>query len=132
MNADYICPKCGGYLKVKHHIILLTKNSKGDSALVLLSPEVGDYSFKIHPSVKIADGEHTNFICPICYENLNSEDLDKNLARLTRIDENGHKSDVVFSQIKGEKCTFKITEHGIEAYGDHTENYLNHFGLQSE
>jgi len=132
MKADYICPKCHGHLKVKTSIILLTKNSKGDSALVLLSPEIGDYSFTIHPSVKIAEGEHTNFICPICYENLNTDDLDRNLAKLIRIDENNHRSEVVFSQIKGEKCTFKINEGGIEAFGDDTRNYLNHFGLQSE
>ncbi|NLA23995.1 MAG: hypothetical protein GX879_03420 [Bacteroidales bacterium] len=130
MNADYICPKCNGHLKVRHHIILLTKNDKGDSALVLLHPEVGDYTFKIHPSSKFTEGDHSNFICPICYENLNTDDIDKNLAKLIRIDQDGRKVAIVFSQIRGEKCTFKISDHGIEAYGEDTDNYLNYFGLK--
>jgi hypothetical protein len=130
MNCDYICPKCHGHLKVKNSIIFLTKNSKGDSALVLLNPEVGNYNFHIHSSVEITEGEHTNFVCPICYENLNTDDLDNNLAKVIRIDSEGKKSDIIFSQIKGEECTFIVSDNTFEAYGDHTKNYMNHFGLK--
>ena len=130
MNSDYICPKCQGHLKVKNSIIFLTKNTKGDSALVLLNPEVGNYNFHIHASVEITEGEHSNFVCPICYENLNTEDLDNNLAKVIRIDENGKRSDIIFSQVKGEECTFIVSDNKFEAYGDHTQNYMNHFGLK--
>lgn len=127
MKSNYICPKCHGHLRVKNSIIFLTKDSKGHSALVLLDAEIGNYNFHMHPSVEIAEGEHTNFVCPICYENLNTDDLDKNLAKVIRIDKNNVKSEIVFSQIKGENCTFIITDKDIEAYGNHSDNYLEHF-----
>jgi hypothetical protein len=130
MKSDYICPKCNGHLRVRNSIIFLTKDNSGHSGLVLLSPEVGDYSFHMHKSVEIADGEHTNFICPICYENLNSDDLNQNLAKVIRVDEKGKMSEIIFSQIKGEKCTFIVSDDNIEAFGDHTQNYLDHFGVK--
>jgi hypothetical protein len=121
---NYICPKCRGYLSIGNEIIFLTKNKKGDSALVLLSSEIGDYSFRKNDKVDFDAGDHTNFICPICYENLNAEEYDKNLAKVIAIDDDGKESDVVFSKVLGEKCTYSIYKKGIEAFGDHKDNYF--------
>lgn len=121
---DYICPKCQGHLSIDNEIIFLTKNKKGDSAIVLLSAELGDYSFRKNTNVDFAEGDHVNFICPICYENLNADDVDDNLARVFMVDEEGQKHNVVFSKVLGEKCTYAINEKGIDSFGDHKDNYL--------
>ncbi|MBN2777744.1 MAG: hypothetical protein JXR36_08880 [Bacteroidales bacterium] len=121
---NYICPKCGGHLSIDNEIIFLTKNNKGDSALVLLSAEIGNYSFRKNDKVNFAAGDHVNFICPICYENLNAEEYDNNLAKVIMIDEDGKESNIVFSKILGEKATYSIHEKGVDAFGDHKDNYL--------
>ncbi|MDY0315714.1 MAG: hypothetical protein RBR32_11630, partial [Bacteroidales bacterium] len=77
---NYICPKCGGYLSIDNEIVFLTKNNKGNSAIVLLNAELGNYSFRKNTNVDFKEGDHVNFICPICYENLNAENVDDNLA----------------------------------------------------
>ncbi len=120
----YVCPKCGGFLNIDDEIIFLTKNNKGDSALVLLSTEIGDYSFRKNTEANFNDGDHVNFICPICYENLNAEEYDKNLAQVIMIDEKGKESNIVFSKILGEKATYSIHEKGVDAFGDHQDTYI--------
>ncbi len=121
---NYVCPKCDGLLSIDKEIIFLTKNNKGDSALVLLSTKIGDYSFRKNSGVNFNDGDHVNFICPICYENLNADKYDKNLAQVVMVDEKGKESNIVFSKILGEKATYSIHEKGIEAFGDHKDNYI--------
>jgi hypothetical protein len=122
---DYICPKCRGHLSIDNEIIFLTKNNKEDSAIVLLSAEIGDYSFRKNPNVDFEPGDHVNFICPICYENLNAEEYDANLAKVIMIDENGKEVDVVFSKILGEKCTYSVHENGVKAYGADKGTYMD-------
>lgn len=120
----YVCPKCGGFLNIDDEIIFLTKNNKGDSALVLLSTEIGDYSFRKNSESNFKEGDHVNFICPICYENLNAEEYDKNLAQVIMVDEDGKESNIVFSKILGEKATYSIHEKGVDAFGDHKDTYM--------
>jgi hypothetical protein len=122
---DYICPKCRGHLSIDNEIIFLTKNNKGDSAIVLLSAELGDYSFRKNPKVDFQSGDHVNFICPICYENLNAEEYDDNLAKIIMIDDSGNESNIIFSKVLGEKCTYSIDNKGIEAFGKDKDTYLN-------
>ncbi len=132
MNKSYICPHCKGHLMIDKDIIFLTKTKQGESGLVLISPEIGDYSYKSHPSVKYKDGDHVNFICPICYENLDAKEYEsKNLAKIYMIDEKGKQHSIVFSKIKGEKCTYKISDDTFEAYGKNSGDYLNYFGETS-
>jgi hypothetical protein len=121
---DYICPKCQGHLSIDNEIIFLTKNNKGDSAIVLLSAELGDYSFRKNPNVDFAEGDHVNFICPICYENLNADNIDDNLAQITMVDEAGVQHDIIFSKVLGEKCTYALSDKGMDSFGDHKENYM--------
>jgi len=132
MNKSYICPHCKGHLRIDKDIIFLTKTKSGESALVLISPEIGDYNYKSHPSAKFEDGDHVNFICPICYENLDAQEFEtKNLAKILMIDEDGKQHSVVFSKIKGEKCTYKVSDDTFEAYGKNSGDYLNFFGETS-
>lgn len=132
MNKSYICPHCRGHLKIDKDIIFLTKTKSGASGLVLISPEIGNYTYKSHPSVKYADGDHINFICPICYENLDAKEFESaNLAKIFMVDEKGKQYSVVFSKIKGEKCTYKVSDDTFEAYGKNSGEYMNHFGQTS-
>ncbi|MDD3876253.1 MAG: hypothetical protein PHT69_06500 [Bacteroidales bacterium] len=132
MSKNYICPHCKGQLMIEKDIIFLTKTKSGASGLVLISPEIGDYSYKSHPSVKYKDGDHVNFICPICYENLDAKEYEtKNLAKIYMIDENGKQHNIVFSKIKGQKCTYKISDDTFEAYGKNSGEYMNFFGESS-
>ena len=121
---NYVCPKCAGLLNIEKEIIFLTKNKKGDSALVLLSTEIADYSFRKNEGVNFNAGDHVNFICPICYENLNAEEYDENLAQVIMIDEKGKESNIVFSKVLGEKCTYSIHDKGVEAFGDHQDTCI--------
>lgn len=124
---NYICPKCKGYLSIGNEIIFLTKNDSGKSAIVLLSSELGDYSFRKNDNVDFKSGDHVNFICPICYENLNAEEYDKNLAKITMIDKDNNAKDIVFSKVLGEKCTYSIHEKGFEAFGNNQDTYMDLF-----
>jgi len=132
MHSSYICPHCDGHLKIDKDIIFLTKTKNGDSGLVLISPEIGDYNYKSHPSVNYAEGDHVNFICPICYENLDAKEYgNENLAKIIMIDESGKRFNIVFSKVKGQKCTYKVSEDSFEAFGKNSGEYLNYFGESS-
>ncbi len=124
---NYICPKCGGYLSIDNEIVFLTKNNKGNSALVLLSAELGNYSFRKNTNVNFQEGDHVNFICPICYENLNADNLDNNLACIKMVDEQGNAKKIMFSKVLGEKCTYAVSESGIDSFGDDKDTYSNKF-----
>jgi len=127
--TNFICPHCKGHLRVSNSIIFLTKTTKGKSGLVLISPELGDYSVKMHPTMNnFEEGEVVNFICPICYENLDAEEYDNNLAKIIMQEEDGKESIIVFSKIVGEKCTYQVTEGGVKPFGEHSGEYSSAFG----
>ncbi len=127
--TNFLCPHCRGHLRVYNSIIFLTKTTKGKSALLLINPELGNYSVKMHPSYDhFAEGEVVNFICPICYENLDAEEFDKNLAKIIMQEDDGKESIIVFSKIVGEKCTYQITQEGVTSFGKDKTEYESLFG----
>ncbi|HOY32160.1 MAG TPA: hypothetical protein PKW80_09800 [Bacteroidales bacterium] len=129
MKTNFLCPHCRGHLRVSNSIIFLTKTNKGKSGLLLVSPELGDYNVKVHPEYNnFEEGEIVNFICPICYENLDAKEYDKNLAKIIMKEEDGKESTIVFSKITGEKCTYKIYQGTISSYGTDAEGYKSIFG----
>ena len=122
---NYVCPKCRGFLSIDNEIVFLTKNNQGDSSILILSSELGDYGLRKNPAVNFEEGDHVNFICPICYKDLNAEEYNSNLAKVIMIDENNEEKDIIFSKIRGEKCTYSIHEKGVDAFGDHKDTYLD-------
>ncbi len=50
------------------------------------------------------------------------------LAMLVMVDDNGKQYSVYFSEIAGEKCTYSLSQQGVEAYGDDASLYMNFFG----
>jgi hypothetical protein len=119
---DFLCPKCKEHIRVGDNIIFKVKNSKKQSALLLLSPQIGNYGSIKHPSFEIQQGEYLEFFCPLCNASLMS-DIDKNLARVIQYDESGKANDVYFSQIFGEHSTFATNGEAVHVAGEDAGKY---------
>lgn len=125
---EYICPKCNGYLKVNVKIIFIALKENGKKGIILLNPDLGDYKRIAHSSMKLKDGERLTFLCPICQSDLSANEINRNLARIIMTDENGTEYKILFSEVQGEKCTYRICKKEIEAFGEDSSTYLNYFG----
>jgi len=119
---DFLCPKCREHIRVGDNIIFKVKNSKKQSALLLLSPQIGNYTSVKHPSFEIQTGVHLEFYCPLCNASLMS-DIHKNLARVIQYDETGKSNDVYFSQIVGEHSTFATNGESVHVTGEDAGKY---------
>jgi hypothetical protein len=119
---DFLCPKCREHIRVGDNIIFKVKNSKKQSALLLLSPQIGNYTSVKHPSFLIQKDEYLEFFCPLCSASLTS-DIHKNLARLILNDESGKNTDVYFSQIVGEQSTFETDGESVHVAGADAGKY---------
>ncbi len=131
-NNEYICPKCKGYLKVNVKIIFIARKDDGKTGLILLNPELGDYKRIVHNSLEIKEGERITFLCPLCHADLSANDINKNLARIIMTDKNGTEYKILFSEVQGEKCTYRISKKEVEAYGEDSSQYMNYFGSGPE
>lgn len=119
---DFICPECSGHIRVGDHIIFRVRNKEKQTALLLLSPQIGNYSSIKHPSFKFSPGEKLDFFCPLCSKSLKS-DIHENLARVTMIDETGKQFDVYFSQVAGEHSTYKTDGVSVQSAGEDAGKY---------
>jgi hypothetical protein len=119
---NFLCPKCREHIRVDDHIIFKVKNSKKQSALLLLSPHIGNYTSIKHPSFEIKTGEYLEFYCPLCNASLMS-DIHKNLAHVILSDETGKSNDVYFSQIVGEHSTFETDGESVHIAGGDSGRY---------
>ena len=123
MKTNYLCPKCKGFLNVGENVIFSTRNKNHDVGLVLLHQELGNYKVIKHPDYNYEEGECLEFFCPICHKNLSTGDKEK-LVGIIMVDEN-KTYNVLFSQIAGEKSTYKIIGDNVEAFGTHKHKYLD-------
>ncbi len=121
---DFLCPKCREHLRVGDNIIFKVKNSKKQSALLLLNPQIGNYTSIKHPAFEIQTGEYLEHYCPLCNAPLIS-DIHKNLAHVILIDENGKSNDIYFSQIVGEHSTFETDGESVQATGEDAGKYTS-------
>jgi len=128
MKTHFICPGCKGYLDVGDQIVLAAITQNNDAGLILLSPELGNYTVKTNLLFKINIGEKYDFYCPVCHEKL-ATDLHDNLSRVILVDENNINYEILFSKIAGEKSTYKIVGESLEIFGDHKSKYLNFINL---
>jgi len=128
MKNDFICPHCKSYLNVGEYIILSAETNHNDSGLILMNPELGNYSVIKNENFKISEGEKYDFFCPVCHEKL-AADIHDNLSHILMIDEKGHEYEILFSRIAGEKGTYKIIGESVEIFGDHHSNYIDFINL---
>jgi len=132
MAVEYLCKACRGHLNVKTSIVLsATKINSSKRGLVYLNPELGNYTKTTHPSFQLEEGAEYMINCPICHSQLNSMRY-PHLIRIIMIDDNGKEYDIYFSGIVGEKCTYKISETGIEKTGPDAHLYDKYFDVPDE
>jgi len=131
MATEYQCKACRGVLNVKTSIVLSamseTSSKKG---LFYLNPELGNYTVTTHPSFKMEEGEEYQIKCPICHAHLNSLKYN-HLVRIIMV-EDGKEYDIYFSDIVGEKCTYKISGSGVEKIGPDSVKYDKYFDVPEE
>lgn len=114
---DFMCPKCKGHLRVGDNIIFKVKNDNKENGLILLSPQIGNYTSVKHPSFEYRRGELVDFYCPLCGKSLKS-DIHENLALVLMKDEEGKSFVVYFSQVAGEHSTFEVEGDSLRAAGE--------------
>jgi transcription initiation factor IIE alpha subunit len=119
---DFLCPKCKGHLRVGDHIIFKVKNNLKQSALMLLSPQIGNYSSVKHPSFEFNQGEVLEFYCPLCNASLKS-DIHQNLALILMKDETRKGYAVYFSQVAGEHSTYETDGEAVRVTGENAGLY---------
>ena len=124
MGTSFLCPKCSGHLKVGDSVVFSTRTKEGQVGLVLLSPQLGNYKVKNHPSFDFEVGDYVEFFCPLCQVQLTSE-KNENLAKVIMIDDELKEYEILFSKIAGEKCTYKIVGGNVEEFGKDSSRYLD-------
>jgi hypothetical protein len=132
MAIEYLCKACRGHLNVKTSIVLsATKINSSKRGLIYLNPDMGDYTKTTHPSFQLEEGSEYIINCPICHSQLNSLKY-PHLVRIIMKDEDGKESDIYFSGIVGEKCTFKLSDSGVEKTGPDAKLYDKYFDVPDE
>ncbi len=119
---DFLCPECNEYLRVGENVIFKVKNSRKQSCLMLLSPQIGNYTSHKHNSFEIKKGELLEFYCPLCNASLISE-IDKNLVHVILQDEKEQFHNVYFSRIVGEHSTFETDGDSLHVEGEDAGRY---------
>ncbi len=129
---EYLCKACRGHLKVKTSIVLSAqKKGSTERGLVLLDSELGNYSKTTHPTFTINEGQEYIYTCPICHSLLNSAKY-AHLVRIIMIDDDKKEYDIYFSEIAGEKCTYKLGKGEVEAKGSDVKLYNKYFDIPEE
>lgn len=127
-EKNFLCPNCRSQLVPNKKIVLIARPESGHAGLLLLSPKLGEYTATTHSAFTLHDGQKVDISCPVCHADLGDYKDNKNLARVIMIDEDGKEYDIVFSEIIGEKCTYKIHGEEIESFGEDAGLYVNFWG----
>lgn len=114
-------------MRVGEYIIFKIRNTEREKGLLLIHPEVGNYSSIKHPDFKFLEGDRIDFFCPLCMQNLDAA-IDENLVHVTMVDQLGMESEVYFSRVAGEKSTYSVSKEGVMVTGEHSFRYA-HFRI---
>ena len=121
---NYLCPYCNGYISINDNVVFSVRGKDGTMGLLLLHPELGNYTMSKHPDFKYVEGEILDFFCPICHKNLTSYAQD-NLVKVIFEDDKEHLFEIHFSKIAGEKSTYKTIGENVEIFGEHSNKYID-------
>ena len=124
MATDFKCPYCANLLNVGQNIVFIAHNKWGKEGLIMLHPEIGNYTVLKHPGFKVSEGEMLEFSCLYCNKQLLS-DRNKSLAKILMCDENGLEYEIHFSRISGQHSTYKIIGESLELFGEDASEYLD-------
>jgi hypothetical protein len=115
---------------VGEYIIFKVRNRSREKGLLLLHPEVGNYTSMKHPQFHYREGERIDFFCPLCLSHLDAA-IDENLVHVIMIDEMRNEHEVYFSRIAGEQSTYKVSDGSVKATGEHSHRYT-HFKMSDD
>jgi len=122
MKAKYLCPHCKKVININEDVILTGKNNKGESGLISLHTELGNYSSKRSEDFNIEKGDLIELFCPICAESLNYE-FKMSYSKLIKVEDKEHI--VIFSRKYGEQRTFKLEGKKVTTYGEHALKFTD-------
>ena len=128
MQNDFLCPSCLNILNVGNNVVFSSKNKEKKEGLIIMHPDLGDYTVVKHPSFVFEKGDRIEFFCPYCSKKLTS-DRNENLAKVIMRDENQVEYEIHFSRIAGEHSTYKIIGRNVEIYGEDSSEYLDFLKL---
>jgi len=128
MRREYYCPHCRKLLNPGTLVVFIVDHDR-ERELVLLAPELGDYSIIYPASLTFELGTLYTFRCPLCRADLSSN-LDQRLVDILSLTDDGSPVRVSFSRVFGEQATFVFASDGVDQYGEHAERFdtLNFFG----
>jgi len=124
MENHYICPHCRGHLRVGENIVIKVRNARRKKGILLLHPEVGNYTSIIHPDFNIIEGERLDFFCPLCMNYLDAA-IDENLVHMIMVDQQGIEHQVYFSRVAGEQSTYRVSDDEVMITGVHSYRYTH-------
>jgi len=128
MSLIYRCPHCKAILNPDTKVILrVSRNRK--VALILLSPQVGNYTVILPENFPLKEGEKATFHCPVCMEELTSP-VNAQFNQLLRDRNDGGVDRVEFHRVYGKHATFVVSKGEIRAFGEDADVYrhVNFFG----
>ena len=128
MSNDFLCPYCKGKLNLKGNLVLSVKNYEGKTGLIYLSPMLGNYKTETHPGFSLSEGKPNEFYCPICHANLAALEFNEHLVKILMVDSQMGVYEILFSDISGEHCTYKIKGPDVQSFGEDSDKYMNFFG----
>ncbi len=128
LKHHYLCPVCRSHLRVWNNVVFSIRKEDGlTQGLLLLNPNLGDYSFMCH-GIDFYDDEIVDFYCPVCHADLAAKDMNDKLVRVIMIDEDEKEYDIYFSRVSGEHSTFKVKKEDVIArFGENASSYVNYF-----
>jgi len=131
MKRNYHCPKCYGILNPNVKIILKTECA-GRTALLLFSPQPGNYHVIAPESFQLKRNDEVRFSCPLCSRDLTSK-RDKQMAEITYSSQGGDSGRVVFSRVYGHHETYFVTKEEVRSFGKHAgRDGVNFWGAGPE
>ena len=130
MKRNYCCPKCYGILNPNVKVILKTECG-GRHALLLFSPQPGNYSVIAPESFQLKKNDEVRFSCPLCSRDLTSK-RDKSMAEINFQTPGGQSGRVVFSRRYGHEETYFVTTEQVRGFGRHAvRDGVNFWGAGS-
>lgn len=126
MATDFKCPHCSNLLNVGENIVFTARNTQKQEGLIMLHPELGNYSVIKHPNFEVFPGEKLDFYCLYCNEPLIS-DRNPDMAKILMSDDEGLTYEIHFSRISGQHSTYKIIGENFEIFGEDASVYRDIF-----
>ena len=131
MPNNYSCPECKSKMNIGSSLVFSAKSPGNERGLIFLNAELGNYTKTTHPDFQLREGVEYKFYCPVCHFKLNKEDK-SNLVKVHMTDESGKEFEILISNIIGERCTYKIQEKKVEAFGPDAKRYSKYLDVPPE